>query len=205
LFGVQGIGNLGRALLSNCHRALRALAEVAMADAHPNQTHTLPGADFQPPADVSQAPIAASDPDGAGPFLVQAMEDSLATMELCMIALDNAGSGDVQNLAQVMISEHGKLGQQIEMLAQRMQVPFPKKIRPEHIALINRLAGLQGDAFDRQFLAHNLRYHQNDLKVFAHYAAQQDGGAVRELAEAGVRVFEAQLKLVQDLVQQMKL
>lgn len=174
-----------------------------MADAHSNQTQPLPGADFAPPADVGPARKEPSDPDGAGPFLVQVMEDSLATMELCMIALDNAGSGDVRNLAQVMISAHGSLGQQIEILAQRMQVPFPKKIRPEHIALINRMAGLQGDAFDRQFIAHNLRYHQNDLKVFAHYAAQQDGGAVRLLAEAGVRVFEEQLRLVQDLAQQM--
>lgn len=175
-----------------------------MTVAHPNPTQQLPNADFPAPADAGRAFQEAPDRDGAGPFLVQVMEDSLATMELCMIALDNAGSVDVRNLAQVMIHEHGRLGQRIEMLAQRMQVPFPKKVRPEHIALINRMGGLQGDAFDRQFIAHNLRYHQNDLKVFAHYAAQADGGELRALAEAGVRVFQEQLRLVQKLARQMK-
>lgn len=174
-----------------------------MAHAHPNPTPPKPEAE-PPAAGAGQATRQAQALDGTGQFLVQAMEDSLATMELCMIALDNAGSADVRHLAQVMISEHGKLGQQIEMLAQRMQVPFPKQIRPAHIALINRLAGLQGDAFDREFIAYNLRYHQNDLKVFAHYAAQPDGGAVRALAEAGARVFEAQLELVQDVARQMR-
>ncbi len=177
-----------------------------MAHLHLNQTEQLPGTDCQAPVEVGQASAEAPREDGAGPFLVQLMEDSLATMELCMIALDNAvlKFKETVGAGQVMISEHGRLGQRIEMLAQRMQVPFPKKIPPQHIALINRMAGLQGDAFDRQFIEHNLRYHQNDLKVLAHYAVQADGGEVRTLAEAGVRVFEEQLKLVQALAQQMK-
>lgn len=162
-----------------------------MAHANPIQT----------PADVSEA---VKGPSGDEQFLVQVMEDSLAEMELCMVALDNAGSDDVRNLAQVMINEHARLGQQIEALAQRMQVPFPKKIRPEHVALITRMVQLTGEAFDRSFMEQTLRYYENDLKVFEHYAAQQDGGEVSLLAQAGARAFGRHLNMLRELALERK-
>lgn len=170
----------------------------------------LPDEDFQTPADVSEAfkgPSGAAaggaGESGEAQFLVQVMEDSLAEMELCMVAQDNAGSADVKNLAQTIINEHGKLGQEIETLAQRMKVQFPKKIRAEHAAMINQMSGTKGDEFDRKFIEQNLRYHENDLKVFEHYAAQKDGGEVAKLAEAGARLFGKHLKMVRELAQKM--
>lgn len=169
----------------------------------------LPDEDFQTPADVSQAFKGPSSDDvggrepasasGEAQFLVQVTEDSLAEMELCMVALDNAGSDDVRNLARVIINEHGKLGQQIETLAQRMRVQFPKKIRAEHVAMINHMRGIKGDEFDRKFIEQSLRYHENDLKVFEHYAAQKDGREVARLAEAGARLFGKHLKMIREV------
>lgn len=176
----------------------------------------LPDDNFLTPADVSEAFKGASGDDvaegaRAGPglgsreFLLQVMEDSLAEMELCMLAQDNAGSGEVKAFAQTMIDEHGKLGQQIETMAQRLQVAFPKKVRSEHTTLIRQMGKLKGDEFDRKFIEQNLRYHENDLKVFQHYAAQKDGGEVTKLAEAGARLFGKHLKLVKELASKLGL
>ena len=177
----------------------------------------LPDEDFQTPADVSEAFKGASSDDvaeraqapaepglGSKEFLLQVMEDSLAEMELCMLALDNAGNDEVKTFAQAMLDEHGKLGQQIETMAQRLQVSFPKKVRSEHTTLIKRMGKLKGDAFDREFIEQNLRYHENDLKVFEHYAAQKDGGEVTKLAEAGARLFGKHLKMVKELANKLK-
>jgi predicted outer membrane protein len=173
----------------------------------------LPDDQFQTPAEVSQAfsgpsgeaaeAQAPAPAPGSGEFLIQVMEDSLAEMELCMVALDNSDHPEIKAFAQAMLDEHGKLGQQIEKLAQRMQLDFPKKIRSEHAALIRRLSRLKGEEFDQQFMEQNLRYHENDLKVFEHYAAQKDGGEVRSLAEAGARLFGRHLKMVKELVQKL--
>lgn len=170
----------------------------------------LPDENFRTPAEVSQAVAVASGDDGeanaqaseAGQFLIRVMEDSLAEMELCMIALDNAGTDEVKDFAQTMLNEHGKLGRQIEALAQRMGVRFPKKVPAGHTRLINQMAGLKGDAFDRKFIDENMRYHQNDLKVFEHYAAQRHGGELGKLADDGLRLFEKHLKMVNALAQQ---
>lgn len=183
----------------------------------------LPDEDFETPADVSQAftgpssdevPSSGSgegdSPDASGmvhegqeagvnEFLIQVMEDSLAEMEMCMLALDRSPSDGVKACAQAMIDEHGKLGQQIEKMARELQLPFPKKVRPQHASLLRALGKLKGDSFDQRFLEESIRYHENDLKVFRHYAQQKDGGSVRQLAEDGARLFEKHLQMLRDV------
>jgi len=181
----------------------------------------LPDEDFQTPAEVSQAFKGPSDDDVAGQqqgaasgsesqaagtreFLLQVMEDSLAEMELCMLALENSSNEEVKAFAQAMLDEHGHLGQRIEKMAQQMQVEFPKKIRKEHASLIQQMSKLKGGEFDQKFMEQNLRYHENDLKVFEHYAAQRDGAEVTMLAQAGARLFGRHLKMVKELAQKLK-
>lgn len=183
----------------------------------------LPDEDFQTPAEVSQAFKGPSSDDvnaaggeaddspdasgmvhegqeaGVNEFLIQVMEDSLAEMEMCMLALDRSDSDRVKACAQTMIDEHGKLGQQIEKMASDMQLSFPKKVRPQHASLVRALGKLKGDSFDQRFIEESIRYHENDLKVFRHYAQQHDGGPVRKLAEAGARLFEKHLQMLKDV------
>ena len=53
--------------------------------------------------------------------------------------------------------------------------------------------------FDWRFVDENVRYHENDLKVFFHYAGQKGDAAVRKLAEAGVKLFEKHQKMAKQL------
>jgi predicted outer membrane protein len=173
----------------------------------------LPDEEFQTPADVSQAfkgpssdavQSQARQEPGAREFLVQVMEDSLAEMELCMVALDNSKSDAIKAFAQAMLDEHGKLGQQIESMAKSMKVPFPKKVRAEHASMIRDMSKLMGDEFDRRFVEQNLQYHENDLKVFQHYASEEGEGPVSELANTGVKLFTKHLKMVKELARKQK-
>jgi predicted outer membrane protein len=174
----------------------------------------LPDADFQTPADVSQAFMGPPDDqvaggamreegDGTREFLLQVMEDSLAEMELCMLALEHSSNEEVKAFAQCMIDEHGQLGQRIEKMAAQMKVEFPRKIRVEHASLIQQMSRLKGGEFDRKFIDENLRYHENDLKVFEHYAAQENDD-VSKLAQAGARLFGRNLKMVKELALKLK-
>jgi predicted outer membrane protein len=184
----------------------------------------LPDEEFQTPADVSQAfkgpstdqvqddsaeaapspPAAPQHEPGAREFLIQVMEDSLAEIELCFVALDNTKSDDIKAFAQTMIDEHGQLGQQIEQIAKSMKIPFPKKMRAEHDSLIRDMSKLMGEEFDRRFMEQNLQYHENDLKVFQHYAQEEGEGPAKELADAGVKLFGKHLKMVKELARKHK-
>jgi predicted outer membrane protein len=178
----------------------------------------LPDEDFQTPAEVSQAFKGPSSDDvasaeapaqpqaapGANEFLVQVMEDSLAEIELCMLALQKSSNDDIKTFAQSMIDEHGRLGEEIEQLAQQMKVRLPKKLTPEHASMIDGMSALKAGQFDKRFVEKNLEYHENDLKVFKHYAAEEKEGPARKLAETGVRLFTKHLKMVKDLDKRIK-
>lgn len=58
-------------------------------------------------------------------------------------------------------------------------------------------------AFDRRFMEQNLRYHENDLKVFRHYAEQSEG-PVKDLADAGVKLFGKHLNMLKELSRKQK-
>ena len=136
---------------------------------------------------------------GTNEFLIQVIEDALAEMELCMLALDRSERDDVKSFAQSMLDEHGKLGQQIEKMAQSMELTFPKKMRREHASMLREMSRLKGEKFDQRFIDENVRYHENDLKVFTHYAGQQGEAAVQKLAQAGAKLFEKHLKMAKQL------
>lgn len=185
----------------------------------------LPDEDFQTPAAVSQAfkgpsgnevksghdepapsgnAQAQGQQQGTAEFLIQVVEDSLAEMELCLLALDHASRDEVKVFAQGMLNEHGKLGQQLEKMAQSMQISFPKKMRPEHAKLIREMTRLRGKAFDQRFAEENVRYHENDLKEFTHYAGHDGDETVRMMAGAGVKLFEKHLKMATGLQRELK-
>lgn len=178
----------------------------------------LPEQDFQTLAEVKHAFMDTPSDDAQGRaeeaarayvgrtngFLIQLVEDSLVEMEICMLARDRSPSDDVKAFAQTMLHEHGKLGQQLEKMAQSMQLSFPKKMRPENVKLVREMTQLEGAPFDERFADENVRYHENDLKVFAHYAGQEGDEAVRKLAGAGAKLFEKHLQLARDLQDKLK-
>lgn len=166
----------------------------------------LPDEDFQTPADVSQAfGKMADEPDrqasgsGSNEFLGQACEDAMAHVELCELALQKSGNDEIKVFAQQMIDEHGQMGAEIEQLARSKKVVLPKDLESKHKAALKEMSGLQGAEFDSRFMQHHVQEHENDLKVFRHYAEQESDADVRKLAEKGVRMLDKHLQMARDI------
>lgn len=170
----------------------------------------LPDEDFQTPAEVSQAFSGPSSDEVATPeqpgqlaggkeFLAQMMQDSLAEVELCMLALQKASNEDLRKFALMMLDEHSKFGQTMEKVAGNMKIDLPKQRSKAQASSISSLEGLKGREFDKRFIEQNRQYHENELKVFKHYAAEEKDAGLKKLAEAGVEMFSKHLKMVQDL------
>jgi predicted outer membrane protein len=170
----------------------------------------LPDEDFQTPADVSQAMGQLSDmPDqtaastGGNEFLTQAVQDSLAELELCELALQKTGSEEVKIFAQRMIDEHGQMGREIEQIAGKRSLELPKDLMPEHKSLIDQLSKLSGQQFDQKFMDHNVKEHEKDIKVFKHYAEQETDSEIRALAEKSVQMLSQHLNMAREIAQRL--
>jgi len=184
----------------------------------------LPDEDFQTPADVSQAFGAMPDdtedqeqdtrasagrpersPSGAGSnaFLAQAVEDAMAMVEMCELALQKSENDELKIFAQQMIDEHGQLGAEIEKLAGNKKMDLPRDVESKHQTALKALAKLSGQDFDRQFMEHNVKEHENDIKVFQHYAGQDSDPDIRKLADKGARMLEQHLEMARDICRRL--
>ena len=180
----------------------------------------LPDDDFQTPADVSQAFGGMKDdteqqdneagagpgqrgqaaaPSGGNEFVAQAVEDSIAEVELCELALQKCASEEVKAFAQQMIEEHSRMGTQLETLAGDKKIDMPKDLDSKHKAAMRQMEKLSGDEFDRAFMQHNAKEHENDIKVFRHYAQNESDDAIRTLAENGAQMLEKHLQMARDI------
>jgi predicted outer membrane protein len=178
----------------------------------------LPEQEFRTPAEVSQAfKDASSDASDETPssvkndekpasgaeernaFLLKAMQDTVAEMELCMVALKKSHSEEVLSLAETMIEEHGQLGLEMEQLAQKKNMEATLELSEENIAVIDEISHAPDCDFDRRFLEQNLKDHEDHLNAFRRCAAQEKDREIRALAEKGEKMLSKHLKMVKEI------
>ena len=180
----------------------------------------LPDEDFQTPAEVSQAfgklpddggkagagPRNTGAKAGAGPrntgsnaFLVQAMQDSMAEIQICEIALEKLGSEEAKAFAQSMIDEHSRMGRELEQLAASKKLDMPRQIRPEQEMTVDELSSLQGRDFAQRWIQYNIDVHERDIKVFQHYSSEEVDADIREMARLSADAFGKHLKMAHDV------
>jgi predicted outer membrane protein len=136
-------------------------------------------------------------------FLLKAMQDTLAEMELCMLALKKSHSEDVLALAETVIEEHGQLGLEMEQLAQRKKLDPSLLLSEESMAAIDAIADLPDQDFDRRFVEQNLKDHHNQLEVFHRCATSEKDSDLRALAEKGEKMISRHMKMAKEIEDRM--
>ncbi|WP_148415711.1 DUF4142 domain-containing protein [Noviherbaspirillum massiliense] len=171
----------------------------------------LPDEEFQTPADVSQAfgrmldePARSAYTSGGSEFLAQALQDSLAEIELCEMALQKTTNQDIKMFAQRMIEEHGQMGQEIERHAGRMKFALPKDVSSEQQSTAKDMSRLSGADFDRKFMEHNAKDHEKDVKAFRHYAEQESDAEIKSFAEKSARTLSQHLDTAKDISRRLQ-
>ena len=171
----------------------------------------LPDEDFQTPADVSEAfkgpsedklESAQAAPEGGKAFLLQEMQHSMAEIELCMLALRKSATPEIRKFALSMIDEHSMLGQHMEQLAKKKRLDTKLQLDEQHEAALDKLTRARD--FDRRFVEQNLEDHENDLKVFKHYAAEERDQDIKAMAEMGEKMYTKHLKMVKELEKRLQ-
>jgi putative membrane protein len=119
-------------------------------------------------------------------LLFSAAQNSLASAQLAGLAALKTGSGDVQSLAQRLVSDQNGLRAQIVTLAQQKNVPLPAEVSPEQAALFADLATRTGSDFDRAFIASMLDALKRQIVALA--------GQCSQAADADIQAFGANLQ-----------
>jgi putative membrane protein len=111
-------------------------------------------------------------------FAMAAARAGTAEIRLSQLAADRAGRDEVREFGQHMIHDHSEVNQELRQLAFRKGAEVAEDLDPEHSDAMDRLSGLKGADFDREYLIVMIRDHE---KAIAEFEREAIGGGDQEL------------------------
>jgi putative membrane protein len=85
-------------------------------------------------------------------FVQKAVVGGLAEVQLGKMAAEHAASPEVKQFGQRMVEDHGKANWELMALVERKGIFVPTTLDQKHQQEADRLATLQGKAFDRAYI-----------------------------------------------------
>jgi putative membrane protein len=98
-------------------------------------------------------------------FVRKAAIGGMAEVKSAELAKEKASSSDVKSFAEQMIGDHGKANDELVALAKEKGITVPAELDHEHQTMVQKLEGLSGDAFDKEYLRQQRAGHATMLKL----------------------------------------
>jgi putative membrane protein len=93
-------------------------------------------------------------------------QGSMAEVKLGKLALQKASSADVKNVAQTIVTDHSKANASLMQVAKKDHYALPKDIDAQHKAAYAKLSRLSGAAFDKAYIAGQVKDHDKTVALF---------------------------------------
>lgn len=116
-------------------------------------------------------------------FMTEAAKGGMAEVELSRVATTKSQNAEVKKFANQMIQDHTNANAELKQLAGKKNVTLPTELDAEHKALKDKLSGLSGAEFDKEYVNAMVADHEKSVNLFK---AQADGGT-----DADAKAFAA--------------
>jgi putative membrane protein len=130
-------------------------------------------------------------------FLREAAQDGAAKIRLAYLALQNAQNEQVKSFALQMLSDYGKVQNDLIDIANQQFVLLPSALDPKQRDTFEALSHLQGAAFDKAYMKAMLNDHQTDVSRFKQEATKGSTQAMKDWASHMLPTLESDLKEAQ--------
>ena len=129
-------------------------------------------------------------------FLRKAAADGLLEVQLGKLAQAQSQSEDVKQLGQRMVDDHTRLNETMKPIAEAQGVMLPTKLPPKEQATYERMKGLSGEEFDREYIKAMAEGHHADLRAFRSESVSTQDASLREATEAGAKTIREHMVAV---------
>ncbi|WP_158945528.1 DUF4142 domain-containing protein [Granulicella sp. S190] len=135
-------------------------------------------------------------------FLRKAAQGGIAEVKLGQLAAQRGGSDEVKAFGQRMVDDHTKLNSDMAPIADSMGVRLPKEMNKEDQAEYDKLSGLSGDDFDREYLSYMVKDHHKDLHEFRMEATSTTDPTLQTAVANGTKVIHDHTVMVDKLARE---
>ncbi len=130
-------------------------------------------------------------------FLTDAIKGDNSEIQLGQLAQTKAASKGVKDFGQTLVTDHGKAKDQASTLAQQANMTVPTEMKPEAKSELQKLQGMSGAAFDKEFVSYMVQDHKKDIAKFQQEA---NGSApVADMAKQQLPTLKKHLDIAQGL------
>jgi len=131
-------------------------------------------------------------------FAMAAANGGLAEVEMGKLVADHASSPDVKKFGQRMVDDHGKANEELSrILAQKNMTP-PTALKGKEKSTYDKLAKLNGAAFDREYMSDMVKDHEKDVKEFEHESTSGKDPDLKAFAGKTLPTLQDHLKMAKE-------
>src|SRR5581483_7383681 len=103
-------------------------------------------------------------------FIAKATSGGMFEVKSSQLALQMGTSANVKRFAQQMVTDHTKANQELSALLARKGLQAPAAMDEKHLEMVNKLAKLQSNEFDKAYWDMQLKAHEKTVELFENAA-----------------------------------
>jgi putative membrane protein len=131
-------------------------------------------------------------------FIKDAVQGSLAEVQMGQLAQQNGQGADVKSFGQMLVTDHSAAADKAKQVAGQIGVTPPTEPNAKQKAMHAKMAKMQGAAFDREFKKEMIADHKKDIAAFQKEAKKKNDPAA-EFASQTLPTLQKHLDAAQKL------
>jgi predicted outer membrane protein/sporulation protein YlmC with PRC-barrel domain len=138
-------------------------------------------------------------------FVEKAAIGNQFEIQAAQIALQKSGSDQVKQLAQRIMDDHEKAGDQLEQIVQDLGTQAPTELDQEHQQQIQALQDAPEDQFNEVYVPGQIRAHEETIQLFQKQAEQGQDQQLKQFAQETLPALEDHLEMAQSAAQELNI
>jgi putative membrane protein len=132
-------------------------------------------------------------------FVKEAASSDMFEIQSSQLANQKSQDQQTKTFATQMVTDHTKTTSELKPLAQAAKVEIPTAMLPAHQKMLDKLKGLNGDDFTKQYHDDQVSAHKDAVSLFQRYGKGGDNDQIKNWASKTVPALEHHLQMAQDL------
>jgi len=126
-------------------------------------------------ASLGLLPLRAADPSSSDKtFVKKAAAGGMAEVDAGKMAQEKGQSSDVKDFGAMMVKDHTAANDELAGIAKSKNIEVPSKTDAEHQKMEDKLSGLSGAAFDKEYINDMVKGHEKMLKLLKGEESSKD-------------------------------
>jgi putative membrane protein len=132
-------------------------------------------------------------------FAMEAAMGGMTEVELGRLATERGASAAVKQFGQRMVDDHSKANDELKQWATTAGVTLPTALDAKHQAMVTKMSGLSGAAFDKAYSQAMLKDHVKDVALFQRESERGMDAGLKGFASSTLPTLREHLQMARAL------